>query len=108
MGTRGLVKIIGKTDVLPDLLINSTVLDVAKKYKKTAAQVLLRHILQKGVAAIPKSTNPSRIKENIDLFDWKLQSEDMDALNHLNQEETGRICDFSFLKGIQRHPEFPF
>jgi len=46
-------------------LNNPTVLEVAKKHGKTPAQILLRHIVQRGVAAIPKSTNPERIRQNL-------------------------------------------
>lgn len=43
------------------------VAEIAKKHKKTPAQVLLRHMIQKGIAVIPKSTNPDRIRQNIDV-----------------------------------------
>lgn len=49
----------------PDLLNNPKVLEVAEKYGKTPAQILLRHIVQRGIAAIPKSTNPDRIQQNL-------------------------------------------
>lgn len=108
MGTRGFVKNIGKENTTPNLLENPTVLKIAKEYKKTPAQVLLKHIIQKGITAIPKSTNPTRIKENIQLFDWELRVEDIDKLNALDIGKSARICDFSFFKGIEQHPEFPF
>jgi diketogulonate reductase-like aldo/keto reductase len=41
------------------------VLGVAKKHGKAPAQILLRHIVQRGIAAIPKSTNPERIDQNL-------------------------------------------
>lgn len=41
--------------------------EIAEKHNKTAAQVLLRHILQKGIVVIPKSVNDNRIRENIDV-----------------------------------------
>ena len=63
---------------------NPTVVEIAKKHKKTPAQVLLRHLIQKNIAAIPKSTNPDRIKQNIDVFDFNLDSGDMEKLNKLN------------------------
>jgi len=44
---------------------NPTVLEVAKQHGKTPAQILLRHIVQRGIAAIPKSTNPERIRQNL-------------------------------------------
>lgn len=108
LGSRGLVKVLNKTEEIPDMLQNHVVLEIAKAYKKSAAQILLRYILQNGIAAIPKSINPQRIKENIQLFDWKLDPKDVEKLKNLDQGESARICDFSFLKGVERHPAFPF
>ncbi|XP_072754621.1 1,5-anhydro-D-fructose reductase [Anoplolepis gracilipes] len=108
LGTRGFVKMIGKADVVPNLLENPTVLEIAEKYKKTPAQIVLKHIIQKGIIAIPKSSTPTRIKENIQLFDWELQVEDVDKLNTLDMGESARVCNFAFLPGIEKHPEFPF
>lgn len=109
LGSRGLVKLLGKTESLPDLLMNPVVQEIAKTLNKTCAQILLRHIIQKGVAAIPKSTTPKRIGENIELFDWQLSAEQVEKLNNLNQGQKARVCDFvSFFKGIDKHPEFPF
>ncbi|XP_076653123.1 aldo-keto reductase family 1 member A1 [Halictus rubicundus] len=108
LGTRGFVKMMNKTGEIPDMLENDVVLEIAKKYKKTAAQVLLRYIVQHGIATIPKSTNPERIKGNIQVFDWSLLPEDVEKLRNLDQGDAARICDLKFLKGIDRHPEFPF
>ncbi|EFN79797.1 Alcohol dehydrogenase [NADP+] [Harpegnathos saltator] len=108
LGSRGFINQIGKADTVPDLLKNYIVLEVAQKYKKTPAQILLKHIIQKNIAVIPKSTNPTRIKENIQLFDWELQQEDVNKLNNLDMGESARICDFGIFKGITKHPEFPF
>jgi diketogulonate reductase-like aldo/keto reductase len=49
----------------PDLLNNPTVLKIAEQHAKTSAQILLRHIVQRGIAVIPKSTNPERIQQNL-------------------------------------------
>lgn len=108
LGSRGLVRLLGKKDVLPDLLTNPIVMKIAQKHNKTPAQILLQHILRKGIVAIPKSTNPQRIKENIQLFDWQLEDKDIKELDALNAGKSGRICDFNFFKGIQNHPEYPF
>lgn len=108
LGTRGIVKKMGKTDTIPNLLENPIVLEIAEKYNKTPAQILLKHIIQKGIIAIPKSSTPTRIKENIQLFDWELRVEDVDKLNAIDMGESARICDFFFFKGIEKHPEFPF
>lgn len=48
-------------------LENELVVKLATKYKKTSAQILLRHLLQRGLAIIPKSVHESRIKENFDV-----------------------------------------
>lgn len=90
------------------MLQNDVVLEIAEKYKKSPAQILLRFIVQNGIVVIPKSTNPQRIKENKELFDWELKPEDMQKLKSLDLGESARICDFEFFKGIRNHPEFPF
>jgi diketogulonate reductase-like aldo/keto reductase len=59
--------------------------DLADKYGKTAAQMVLRWDLQSDIVTIPKSLTPSRIKENADLFDFEISPEDMDAINALDQ-----------------------
>lgn len=61
-------------------------LEIAKRYKKTWAQIMLRWALQHGVSVIPKSVNEERIKENINIFDFEISEEDMHFLNSLNQD----------------------
>ncbi len=68
-------------------LDDPTIGDIASAYGKTAAQVMLRWGLQHGRSVIPKSTKPSRIAENIDVFDFELSDDDMAALDGL---DTGR------------------
>lgn len=57
---------------------------LSRKYNKTPAQVMLRWCLQKGVVPIPKSVTPSRIEENIDVFDFNLDASEMDILNNIS------------------------
>jgi 2,5-diketo-D-gluconate reductase A len=66
------------------LLDNPTVTSVAAEYSRTPAQVLIRWSLQLGNVVIPRSANPERIAGNIDVFDFELAAEHMDALNGLN------------------------
>ena len=66
------------------LLDNPTVTSVAAEYSRTPAQVLIRWSLQLGNVVIPRSAKPERIAENIDVFDFELAAEHMDALNGLN------------------------
>ena len=58
--------------------------EVAQKHDRTPAQVVLRWHMQRGIVAIPKSTTPSRIAENIALFDFALDPEDMTQLGRLD------------------------
>ena len=63
------------------------VLSLAKKYRKTPAQVLLRFLTQKGIIVIPRSTKPDHIKENFDLFDFELSTDEMSQLSALDKKE---------------------
>ncbi|HXY62947.1 MAG TPA: aldo/keto reductase [Mycobacterium sp.] len=66
------------------LLDNPTVTSVAAEYSRTPAQVLIRWSLQLGNVVIPRSAEPERIANNIDVFDFELAAEHMDTLNGLN------------------------
>lgn len=91
---------------VPDLMENPVVVEIAGRIGKSPAQVLLRYLLELGVAAIPKSTNANRLKSNIDLFEFELSESDKTALAGL--DDNIRICDFAFFQGIQKHAEWPF
>lgn len=67
----------------PSLLENSTVVDIAMKHSCSAAQVLLRWNIERGVSVIPKSTNPVRLAENLRAPNLKLSSHDMMELAKL-------------------------
>ncbi|XP_021731293.1 aldose reductase-like [Chenopodium quinoa] len=74
-----------------DLLNDPVVVKVAKKLKKTPAQILVRWALQRGTSVIPKSSNPDRIKENIQVFGWEIPQEDFDSLSAFKEQK--RIID---------------
>jgi diketogulonate reductase-like aldo/keto reductase len=63
--------------------------DIAKAHDKTPAQVMLRWHLQQGRSVIPKSTNPARIAENIDVFDFELSTEELAAIDALDTGTRG-------------------
>lgn len=67
---------------------NPVISQIGEKYGKTAAQVMLRWNIQRGVAVIPKSTHIERMKENFDVFDFVLSEEDMSAVAALDQNES--------------------
>ena len=62
---------------------NEVLEEIAKAHNKSVSQVCLRWIIQHEVIAIPKSTNPERIQENIELFDYELTSAEMEKIDHL-------------------------
>jgi len=64
---------------------NELIMSLAEKYKKTIVQIVLRWHIDRGVVPIPKSSNEERIKENFDIFDFNLSSEDINAINSLNE-----------------------
>jgi diketogulonate reductase-like aldo/keto reductase len=61
------------------------VIEVAEKYSRTPAQIVLRWDLQHGVVTIPKSGNPERLAENARIFDFELSREDMSRLDALDE-----------------------
>jgi 2,5-diketo-D-gluconate reductase A len=61
-----------------------TIAAIARAYGKSPAQVMLRWHLQQGRSAIPKSTNPARIAENFDVFDFELSADELAAIDALN------------------------
>ena len=74
----------GKHDIFNNALLAS----IAEKYQKSAAQVILRWLTQRGVVAIPKSVRKARIEENFSVFDFELSPEDMAAVATLDLKES--------------------
>ncbi|MBE6262302.1 MAG: aldo/keto reductase [Prevotella sp.] len=65
--------------------------DIGSKYGKSAAQVALRWLTQRGIVAIPKSSHKERMAQNLDIFDFKLTTEDMAQIATMNQHDTGTV-----------------
>lgn len=74
----------------PQLMEDMKLKDLAKKYKKSVAQILLRYQIQRDVIVIPKSVTKSRIEENLNIFDFELSKDDMDYINTFDCN--GRFC----------------
>ena len=70
-----------------EMLGDETINQIAQAHGRTAAQVILRWNLQKGVVVIPGSSNPDHIRENLDVFDFALTDEEMERINALNRDE---------------------
>ncbi|MCF2617373.1 aldo/keto reductase [Oscillibacter valericigenes] len=69
------------------LFTNPALTQIGAKYGKTAAQVMLRWHIQRGIAVIPKSTHIERMRENLEVFDFALTREDMAAVAALDQRQ---------------------
>ena len=75
-----------------DGIVKSEVLAaIGAKYSKTAAQVALRWLTQRGIVAIPKSTHKERMEQNFDIFDFTLTADEMAQIATLNQQDAGFI-----------------
>ncbi|HTX86151.1 MAG TPA: aldo/keto reductase [Streptosporangiaceae bacterium] len=68
-------------------LSDPTIDDIARRVGKTPAQVILRWHIERGDIVFPKSVTPSRIRENINIFDFDLTGEDVEAISALNRNE---------------------
>jgi diketogulonate reductase-like aldo/keto reductase len=74
-------------DAVQNPLEHATIVELAARYGKTPAQVVLRWYLEHGISAIPKSVKPQRTRENFDVFDFTLTTDEVTAIDAL---DTGR------------------
>ena len=70
----------------------------AEKYKKTSAQIILRWHIQSGFITIPKSSNPERIKENFEIFDFELTEDEMKSIDGLDGKRGRQLVKPFFLR----------
>lgn len=71
-----------------NILKNELLLSIAAKHKKSAAQVVLRWLVQRGIIALSKTTRKERMLENISLFDFELSTDDMATITSLDSKTT--------------------
>ena len=84
-----------------DGIVKSELLaNIGAKYGKSAAQVALRWLTQRGIVAIPKSSHKERMAQNFDIFDFSLSADEMAQIATMNQYDTGNInfSDPQFVK----------
>jgi len=74
---------LARTEVLKD----ETILELADKYDKYPAQIVLKWELQKGIVPLPKSKSKEHIIENLELFNWDLATEDMEKIDNIDHEK---------------------
>jgi len=70
------------------LFENETLVNIGKKYEKSAAQVILRWLIERGVIIACKSTHVERMEQNFNVFDFRLTDEDMKEINKLNTSDS--------------------
>ena len=72
-----------------DIIQSELLAGIGQKYGKTAAQVALRWLTQRGIVAIPKSSHKERMAQNIDIFDFTLTADEMAQIATMNQHDAG-------------------
>lgn len=87
----------------PSLMDEPAIKEIAQAHGKTPAQVLIRYQVERGVIAIPKSVTKERIASNLDVFDFKLNPEEMKAIDKFNRNHR-----FLLLPWAQEHKYYPF
>jgi D-xylose reductase len=99
LGARSYVQI-GMATEADSVLNEQVVRDTAARHKKTPAQVVLHWAVQRGTAAIPKSTNPERLRENLSIFDFELTAQEMATISALDRNrrfnDPGVFCEKAF------------
>ncbi|MBI4159501.1 aldo/keto reductase [Candidatus Woesearchaeota archaeon] len=81
---------LARGDILDDKLLK----EITKKYNRTISQLVLRWLVQKRTVVIPKASSEAHIKENMDIFSWKISEEDMNKISSIDKRE--RVVNSSF------------
>lgn len=71
-----------------NIFLNEVLVSIASKHQKSVAQVILRWLIQRSIIAIPKSVHKERIRENLNIFDFRLSSEDMAQIQALDTSQS--------------------
>lgn len=71
---------------LINIFEDETIKNIAKKYEKSPSQIMLKFFIQKNISVLPRSTNKEHIKENINVFDFKLKKEDIEKIEKLDKK----------------------
>lgn len=70
------------------IFTNQIIKDIGSKYNKSNGQIILRWLIQRGITVIPKSSHLERMKENFDVFDFELSTDDMKTITQLDKNES--------------------
>ena len=92
LNQQNIIEVVKEYNILPvaycplakgELLDNKIILEIANRYSKTPAQIVLRWLNQQNWIAIPKSANENRMKENMEIFDFTISADDINSLHSL-------------------------
>lgn len=75
----------GRGNLVEELMNDKELLAIGKNHNKTVGQIVLKWIVQQNIIVIPRSTNYNRLKQNLDIFNFKLTSEEMNIIDKMNQ-----------------------
>ncbi|XP_046349402.2 1,5-anhydro-D-fructose reductase-like [Haliotis rufescens] len=89
------------TDGLPKLLEDPVIIEISDEYGKSPAQILLNFLLQKNIGVLPKSQSIERIRENLEVLDWKITQMDCERIEKL--DNTVKYFPFDW---AHTHPEY--
>ncbi|MCA9058526.1 MAG: aldo/keto reductase, partial [Planctomycetaceae bacterium] len=91
---------LGMAEPSEAVLQNPVVTTIAQTHQRTPAQVVLRWGVQRGTAVIPKTSSPSRMQENLAVFDFELTADEMNQITALDQgrrfNDPGHFCEAAF------------
>ncbi len=91
---------IGMADTSDSVLNDPVIAKIAKEHEKTCAQIVLRWAIQRGTAAVPKTSRVEKLRENLDLFQFQLTDQEMHAITSLNRNlrfnDPGVFCEQAF------------
>ena len=71
-----------------EIFKNEVISEIGNKYNKSVAQVILRWLIQRDIVVIPKTVRPERMKENFDVFDFELNTQDMIRITELDTKKS--------------------
>jgi len=93
-------------------LTDERLVAIAQKYNKSAAQLMIRWQVQRGVVVIPKSVTPARLAQNIDVFDFKIEDADMLEIDAINEDKRIGVPEVEvqgkMVPRDAKHPYYPF
>lgn len=89
------------------MFTNPDLVEIADRYQKSVAQVILRWLIQRNVVVLAKSVKKERMIQNIDVFDFELSDEDMKRISQLDKQESSFFnhADYQaieYLAGLSR------